>query len=568
MVQKGVLPGSKVGTQWRFDRDEIEDWVKSHKVSTSRKKRSHPIMLQHDVDSSIELEDALKSCRKAARRGYAIAQKNLQETAKAIKNVPDSLSKRLVSLENGSVYTPKIVSQLKAQLSGVVTKLKDLQKTSDVSLKERSKRPDSFSITLFGRTMAGKSTLMEILTHGDGESIGTGSQRTTRDVRSYRWNGLEITDVPGIAAFEGAEDEELAFKAAKQADLVLFLITDDAPQPVEAECLARVCCLRKSVLGICNVKTAVDDEDELRLFLRDPNRPFDRVRVDQLLQQFHLLAGQYISGRRIPFAVTHLRSRFLAYQPGFERYREKLLKASRFDSVESYIVNEVIGRGPFLRVKSFVDDSVVPTMGLIDLLLEFSAQNSSSGRVLRDKGQQLRDWAQDFEISGQERINTLVSKTMDTLRDEVPSFAEDHYDDRSAGENWRRLVESSGVNRKVEKLQKKLFDECKKALSEVARELKSELSLVASLSSDRRIKMDRIIDAKRAWNWVVTILAGGLGVAALVLVSGPLGWAAAVAGGVGGLISWCFDDREKKARSAREELRAYPQIIVSFPSVS
>lgn len=85
-----------------------------------------------------------------------------------------------------------------------------------------------FSITLFGRTMAGKSTLMEILTEGNGETIGKGAQRTTRDVRKYTWNELEITDVPGIGAFEGEDDEQLAFEAAKTADLILFLITDDA----------------------------------------------------------------------------------------------------------------------------------------------------------------------------------------------------------------------------------------------------------------------------------------------------------------------------------------------------
>lgn len=103
-------------------------------------------------------------------------------------------------------------------------------------------------------------------------------------------------------------------------------------------------------------------------------------------------------------------------------------------------------------------------MDLTDLLLEFSAQNSSSGRVLIDKRRQFRDWAQEFRTSGQERINTLISKAMDSLRDEVPSFAEDHYEDRSAGESWKRLVESNGVIRKVEKLQKELLDECKKPL--------------------------------------------------------------------------------------------------------
>lgn len=29
MAQKGELPGSKIGTQWRFNRDEIDEWVKS-----------------------------------------------------------------------------------------------------------------------------------------------------------------------------------------------------------------------------------------------------------------------------------------------------------------------------------------------------------------------------------------------------------------------------------------------------------------------------------------------------------------------------------------------------------
>lgn len=29
MAQKGLIPCGKVGTQWRFDREEIDAWVKS-----------------------------------------------------------------------------------------------------------------------------------------------------------------------------------------------------------------------------------------------------------------------------------------------------------------------------------------------------------------------------------------------------------------------------------------------------------------------------------------------------------------------------------------------------------
>lgn len=37
LAQKGELPGSKIGTQWRFDRDEIDDWIKSLRQTTVAK---------------------------------------------------------------------------------------------------------------------------------------------------------------------------------------------------------------------------------------------------------------------------------------------------------------------------------------------------------------------------------------------------------------------------------------------------------------------------------------------------------------------------------------------------
>lgn len=32
MTQKGEIPASKIGNQWRFDRDEIDEWMKSKKT--------------------------------------------------------------------------------------------------------------------------------------------------------------------------------------------------------------------------------------------------------------------------------------------------------------------------------------------------------------------------------------------------------------------------------------------------------------------------------------------------------------------------------------------------------
>lgn len=520
----------------------------------SRGKRGGGRRRDHRRLQPDDLEAALTECRAAAREAYQVALQSLEDTDAAIQRVSRALKRSVREIEQARAQTSDIVEQLRDQLRQVVSELHELQKSSRASLDDRREDLDEFSIALFGRTMAGKSTLMEILTNGDGQSIGKGAQRTTRDVRAYHWRGLKVTDVPGVAAFEGADDEELAFEAAAKADLVLFLITDDAPQPVEAECLARVRALGKPVLGICNVKVALEDEDDVFLFLRNPDKHFDMQRLGALVGQFHEFADRFTPGYRVWFVYTHLRSRYLSRQADYRKRRGELDRASRFGMVERSIIREVVGRGKFLRVKSFIDGAVAPLLELSDRLLEFSAQNSSSGRVLIDKKRQVLSWARDFRTNGQERIDTFIAKHVESLRDEIPSFAEDNYDREDAGDRWSSFVERRGLQRHAQKLQEKLQEECRLALTEIARELEAELKLVADLAGDRRIAMDSVFDGKRAWNWGTNILSGGLSLAAVILWSAPLGWAAAAVGAVGWLVSLFMDDREVKARRQRDKL--------------
>ncbi|NMA46194.1 MAG: helix-turn-helix domain-containing protein [Lentisphaerae bacterium] len=37
LAQKGELPGAKIGTQWRFDRDDIDHWMKGLRRATIAK---------------------------------------------------------------------------------------------------------------------------------------------------------------------------------------------------------------------------------------------------------------------------------------------------------------------------------------------------------------------------------------------------------------------------------------------------------------------------------------------------------------------------------------------------
>ncbi len=40
MAQKGNIPGNKIGKQWRFDREEIDEWIKSGRAEKSGKKNN------------------------------------------------------------------------------------------------------------------------------------------------------------------------------------------------------------------------------------------------------------------------------------------------------------------------------------------------------------------------------------------------------------------------------------------------------------------------------------------------------------------------------------------------
>ena len=40
MAQNGEIPASKVGSQWRFDRHEIDTWMKNQKPDTANTKNN------------------------------------------------------------------------------------------------------------------------------------------------------------------------------------------------------------------------------------------------------------------------------------------------------------------------------------------------------------------------------------------------------------------------------------------------------------------------------------------------------------------------------------------------
>ena len=144
-----------------------------------------------------DLNNTLARCRQSAQRGYAIACEQLGEIERVLGAARDETERSVKRLSGKSAYLADLNRVLARQIKDIGKAFNELGDQPRETLKKLHGSLGSFNITLFGRTMAGKSTLMEVLTRGDGKAIGNGAQRKTRDVRSYEWNGLHITDVPG-----------------------------------------------------------------------------------------------------------------------------------------------------------------------------------------------------------------------------------------------------------------------------------------------------------------------------------------------------------------------------------
>lgn len=506
------------------------------------------------------LSSELKQCKESAEKGYQIASKQAKKLNNTLSKAKTQIEHTINDFNNSECFIADTTSSLQSQLIDIQKSFDNLSVGFEKDLSDVKKNLAKFSITLFGRTMTGKSTLMEILTNGNGNSIGKGAQRTTRDVRKYTWNGLEITDVPGIGAFNGKEDEKYAFEAAKSGDMILFLFSDDGIQPEEAECFGKIIALGKPVICVINVRAAIRGRSH-KLAIKSINKAFDMNRLEQVKNQF--LAFSSLLGQEwgyVPFVYTHLESAFLSQQISNPIERDELYKASRFDYLKNKIIEQVKSRGKFYRIKTFIDLITNPIIQSIDTLLEQSSLNSSQGRTVLSKKRELEKWKDDFHVDGKKQIDSYIAQTKSELNSEIAEFAENHFDDEYADQAWNKLLKSKKVREKGQAVLSKLENRCNNKISEISREIQNELKFVNKFSDDSSLKMHKIIDGKKITEWTAIALSGGLtiasGIAALTgaAISGPLGWAALAVMAIGSIFSLLFKSRQKQEREARTKL--------------
>lgn len=481
-----------------------------------------------------DIEKALHECQAYAQKGYDIASNTWNTIHQAL--LAEERKVKKVDKQQGKISRLADEELIKKKKQGLASFM-EMDKELKQDLSYLQKQQKEFSVLVFGRTMVGKSTLMEIMTHGSGASIGNGSQRTTLDVRDYHWQGMKITDVPGIASFDGREDDRLALEAAKAADLILFLISDDGVQQEEAKNLAELRRLGKPVLGIINVKLGITEQVRSLDMKRLRNKMAERERIETICNQFRQFAGNFQQDwGDLTFVPVHLKAAYLGQDKNPE-----LWEVSNFTEVEAYILSKVQQDGCFLRIKTFLDRVIIPLQGRMEMLYENSGSSLTEAFEYQKKCQELAEWNKIFVEDSQEKFDNLYKRLHNKLANGIAEFAEYNYDNEDAGEDWKEyLQEELKLEADCMSFLQERSNKCSRKRRELMDSLKTELTFAGVNVEFEDISMDSITDTQ-----LLGTIAGG----ALALVFPVAGIAVT-------LINWLFgSSKEEKIREAKAKLR-------------
>ena len=505
-----------------------------------------------------DLSREIATLSRTARDAHAKASKRIKDLEDIIGKARNGINRLMAADKGRERRTDNSIYQ---EINQAVDDMETAHQVAREEIEQNRARLGTFNLTLFGRTGSGKSTLMEILTDGDGRSIGKGAQQTTRDVREYPWNGMKVTDVPGVAAYDGEIDEATAYDATKQADLIIFLITDGAPQPVEAEHLARLKTTGNPILGICNVKRSVGEKEQTKLFLARQDDLFDAKRLADLTNQLDEMAATHGAGMETTFKFTHLRSRFLAGRPKHRVLQVELASASRFSDVEEHIAGEVSTNGRFHRKRSFLEAAHRATYEAWQEMLAAGTNSYLIHDRLNDHVRETKAWRNQFQRDAQTRTQSALNTTTGRLRREIPGFAEDQEINRA----WQQKVQSANIDHRAREAQEELQNQVSDKIRTLTEDIGQEIKSVQTRLVTTTIAAGRIRDHRKIWNWGAIGVSGALGVAAaaaavsiippLAPFALPLAIAAGAVGIVGKLSGRFFGNSAKRRQEAVARIR-------------
>ena len=502
--------------------------------------------------------NTLKECSEIAKQEYKDVSKKLKKLKKDLTSSQNILVETILKLDKSEINDKAVYDSITEVNNKTSELLKSGFNSFEKSFSKKSDNLSDFTVTLFGRTKAGKSTIREALTNGNGSTIGKGAQRTTRDVKTYNWNHLRILDTPGFDAYKGEEDEEIAFSQVDETDLILFLVTSDSIEESEFEKLASLRRENKPVIILLNILYDLNHPIKKKQFLEKPKKYVSINAIKGHLSRLKFLSKKHFDIQNISVIPIHALSAFESnHSKGDEK--NNLYNASNFKYFSDYLTKEIETSGKQKRVQSFRDSYIFHLDNSIKPVYKDSYTSLRPiVRLLRNKQFELKNWFDKFIPNKNDEIEREVKKLFEPLFNQLDDFVDQNIENSNFGDKWNRTVRKHIKEKKLKSIQENIITDMNRYLEEFFKEFKFDMNLSVS-----KIKSEKISGVKKGSTGKVIRWSGAaVGTASAIILSAavvnswnPVGWGLSIVGIGLGIFSWFWGDDTKRFNKQKARMK-------------
>ena len=504
------------------------------------------------------------------------AKEDLNITSNNIGLLNKKLSEKIENIENAAKEIEKNKREAKEseEILSFVKELEDKIKNGFINefsnnlevLKKKKKTIDYFTIAFMGRTKAGKSTFHKVITGEETDDIGVGKLRTTRFNRVFNWENIRIVDTPGIGAPGGKADTETARSIVDEADLICYIVTNDAIQETEFNFLSELKDRNKPMFIILNIKENLENSARLRRFIKNPLQ-WKEDKGDKNIQGHidrirEMIAKNNYNPDLIEIIPIQLLAALLANQKINELPKkeiEALAKGSNLEEYTKKIKQSIFRSGNLKKSQNIVDGFnyyVTNTKNSIE------QERKKAEELLNSIKNKKRELNKDIDKEKQKtllNINSAISNRFVLMQGDLSSnFANDHYESKEIGKDWERFVDEKGYFKSLKiEIEDEIMNFSKNIKNKIE-EFFEDLQMELQYSYVNNFQTGDTTDYRFWYNFGIGSATLGISVLALANIWNPVGWALAAVVGVTAVATllgnWLLKSKEERVRAAKEKV--------------
>ena len=514
--------------------------------------------LLEEPASNFDYSKIIQRCAEIAKEDFSIVHPCYQKIISNNSACINSLESYKKSLSLNNDISAEVALIVKTYLDAVQKNVVEQTKNAEASLSQKERTLPDFTISLLGRTKAGKSTLHAILTNQGYDKIGVGKQRTTRFNRVYQWNLVRIIDTPGIGSAEaaGRTDEEIAQSVLGESDVVCLVVVDDSILKDVLDLMDKVAELNKPIIILLNHKENIINATKYRRYMNEPDKwRFDtgESNLQGHINRIIKYADSKDYRKLVSVYPVFLLAAQMSNEPKYADDKVVLWNSSNVEAFVNQLKNWIIYSGTIKRSQTILDETIqkfiqsrtqielakAPIVKHIDYLAQSRSNNINS--LIKER---------DRTVAA---VKKMYRQRMESLANvDALNFAEEVYNQKDISERWPEFLKRIGFE---EELTAEINQECNVFVSKtdsVVRELFEDVYFkMKNEFSIPNISVPLQIDFKS----IVRLTGGALGVAGAIVLfvlgaSNPVGWVITIAGILVGLAASLFSSKDKRRQNA------------------